>query len=54
MHQIAHQSARAALDKLKSLGGDTEARRRAFVRERLLFDERSLLKDARDEGKFEI
>ena len=38
---------------LKTLSADAEARRLAFVRERALRDERSLLKDAREEGRAE-
>ena len=53
MNQVTDQPARAALDKLKRISGDAEARRLAFVRERALLDERSLLKDARDEGREE-
>jgi len=50
MAQIVDPPVRAALDKLKTLSADAEARRLAFVRERALRDERSLLKDAREEG----
>jgi len=50
MGQIANEPVRAVLDKLKTLSNDDEARRLAFVRERALLDERSLLKDAHDEG----
>jgi len=50
MGQIADEPVRTALDKLKTLSNDDEARRLAFVRERALLDERSLLKDAHDEG----
>lgn len=50
MSRIADPPVRAALDKLKTLSADAEARRLAFVRERALFDEVSLLKDAREEG----
>ena len=53
MSQIADEPVRAALDKLKHLSADAETRRLAFVRERALRDERSLLKDAREEGKAE-
>jgi hypothetical protein len=53
MNQIADEPVRAAFDKLKTLSADTEARRLAFVRERALHDEASLLKDARDEGREE-
>ena len=53
MAQIVDPPVRAALDKLKTLSADAEARRLAFVRERALRDERSLLKDAREEGREE-
>ena len=51
MSRIADPPVRAALDKLKTLSADAEARRLAFVRERALHDEVSLLKDAREEGR---
>jgi len=50
MSRIADPPVRAALDKLKTLSADAQARRLAFVRERALHDEVSLLKDAREEG----
>jgi len=50
MTQIADEPVRAVLNKLKDLSADAEARRLAFVRERALRDERSLLRDAREEG----
>ncbi len=53
MAQIADEPVRSAFDKLKTLSNDDDARRLAFVRERALLDECSLLKDARDEGKIE-
>jgi len=53
MSQTANEPVRAALDKLKHLSADAETRRLAFVRERALRDERSLLKDARKEGRAE-
>lgn len=53
MTLIADEPVRAALDKLKDLSADAEARRLAFVRERALRDERSLLRDAREEGRQE-
>ena len=53
MSRIADPPVRAALDKLKTLSADAEARRLAFVRERALHDEVSLLKDAREEGREE-
>ncbi len=53
MAQIVDPPVRAALDKRKTLSADAEARRPAFVRERALRDERSLLKDAWEEGREE-
>ena len=53
MSQIAETPVRAALDRLQTLSADAEARRLAFVRERALHDEASLLKDAREEGREE-
>jgi len=50
MAHIANEPVRTAFEKLKTLSDDDEARRRAFVRERALLDERSLLKDAHDQG----
>lgn len=42
-----------AIERLKELSKDDEARRLAFVRERAMFDEASLLHDARTEGRAE-
>jgi len=50
MAHIANEPVRTAFDRLKTLSNDDEARRLAFVRERALLDERSLLKGAHDEG----
>lgn len=41
---------RKARDKLAALSADAETRRLAFVRERALLDEASLLRDACEEG----
>jgi hypothetical protein len=51
MASITHEPVRKARDKLAALSADAETRRLAFVRERALLDEASLLKDAREEGK---
>ena len=51
MSTITDEPALAAYDKLKSVSADAEARRLAFVRERALHDEASLLQDAREEGR---
>jgi predicted transposase/invertase (TIGR01784 family) len=50
MGTITHEPVRKARDKLAALSADAETRRLAFVRERALLDEASLLKDAREEG----
>ena len=50
MAQIADEPVRTAFKEPKTLSNDDEARRLAFVRERALLNERSLLKDAHDEG----
>lgn len=54
MAGIAYPPVQEALEKVKSLSADDETRRLAFVRERALHDEASLLKDAKDEGRVEI
>ena len=53
MSQLTDEPVRAAFDKLKHLSADTEARRIAFVRERALRDELTLLKEARAKGRAE-
>ena len=53
MATITHEPVRKARDKLAALSVDAETRRLAFVRERALLDEASLLKDAREEGREE-
>ncbi len=53
MATITHEPVRKARDKLAALSADAETRRLAFVRERALLDEASLLKDAREEGREE-
>lgn len=50
MSRIADDAVRGAHDKLKALSADAEARRLAFVRERALRDERTLLKESREAG----
>ena len=47
MATITDEAVRKASAKLEALSADAEARRLAFVRERALLDEASLLKDAR-------
>ena len=53
MSEIRHTPVKQALDQLRDLSGDEEARRLAFVRERALRDERSELNAARREGREE-
>ncbi len=53
MAGIAYPPVQEALEKVKSLSADDETRRLAFVRERALHDEASLLKDAKEEGREE-
>jgi len=50
MSHIADDSVRAARAKLEALSADEETRRLAFVRERALSDERTLLREAREDG----
>ncbi|WP_295406112.1 Rpn family recombination-promoting nuclease/putative transposase [uncultured Thiocystis sp.] len=51
MAEIEHAPIREALNQVRRLSADDEARRLAFVRERALRDEASLLKEARAEGE---
>ncbi|MCK7582336.1 MAG: Rpn family recombination-promoting nuclease/putative transposase [Chromatiales bacterium] len=53
MATIEHAPIREALNRVRQLSADDEARRLAFVRERALHDEISLLKEAREEGQEE-
>ncbi len=53
MATITDEAVLKARDKLGRLSADAETRRLAFVRERALLDEASLLKDAREEGREE-
>ncbi len=50
MAAIDHPPIREALSQIRALSADEEARRLAFVRERALHDEATLLKEARQEG----
>ncbi|MEO5344483.1 MAG: Rpn family recombination-promoting nuclease/putative transposase [Gammaproteobacteria bacterium SHHR-1] len=50
MSKVQHEPVQAAMSRIRQLSADEEARRLAFVRERALRDEASLLKDAREEG----
>ncbi|MBK1719990.1 Rpn family recombination-promoting nuclease/putative transposase [Thiocystis violacea] len=51
MAAIEHAPIQEALNRVRQLSADEEARRLAFVRERALHDEVSLLKEAREEGE---
>jgi predicted transposase/invertase (TIGR01784 family) len=53
MSQITDEPVRRAYEKLKTLSQDAEARRLAFVRERALHDEATLLLEAREDGREE-
>ena len=50
MAQFTHEPVQQAMDRLRELSADEETRRLAFVRERALHDEVSLLNDAKREG----
>ena len=53
MAHIDHAPIQDALNRVRQLSADEEARRLAFVRERAQRDELSLLKEAREEGRQE-
>ncbi|MBK1716277.1 Rpn family recombination-promoting nuclease/putative transposase [Thiocystis violacea] len=53
MAAIEHAPIQEALSRVRQLSADEEARRLAFVRERALHDEVSLLKEAHEEGREE-
>lgn len=53
MSTITHPAVRQAMEELQHLSEDAEARRLAFVRERALRDEVSLMNTAREEGREE-
>ncbi|WP_404375497.1 hypothetical protein [Vreelandella aquamarina] len=48
-----HEPVKRAMSRIRELSADEETRRLAFVRERALRDEVSLLNDARREGREE-
>ena len=50
MATITHEPIKQAVNRIRQLSGDEEAKRLAFVRERALHDEASLMHDAREEG----
>jgi len=51
MANVAHEPVKKAMNRIRELSADEEARRLAFVRERALRDEVSLLNDAKREGE---
>jgi len=51
MATISHEPIKQAVNRIRQLSGDEEAKRLAFVRERALHDEASLMHDAREEGR---
>jgi predicted transposase/invertase (TIGR01784 family) len=53
MAKVAHEPVQRAMSRVRELSADEEARRLAFVRERALRDEVSLLNEARREGEQE-
>ena len=57
MAKVTHEPVKEAMSRLRVLSADEEARRLAFVRERALHDETSLINDAvrrgREEGREE-
>jgi len=50
MADIVHEQVKQAMSRIRRLSADEEAKRLAFVRERALRDEVSLLNEARQEG----
>jgi len=54
MANVAHEPVKKAMSRIRELSADEEARRLAFVRERALRDEVSLLNDAKREGHEEV
>jgi len=54
MANVAHEPVKKAMSRIRELSADEETRRLAFVRERALRDEVSLLNDARREGREEV
>ena len=53
MANVAHEPVKKAMSRIRELSADEEARRLAFVRERALRDEVSLLNDAETRGRQE-
>ncbi len=53
MAKVTHEPVKEAMSRLRVLSADEEARRLAFVRERALHDETSLINDAVRRGREE-
>jgi predicted transposase/invertase (TIGR01784 family) len=53
MAAVAHEPVQQAMNRIRQLSADEEARRLAFVRERALHDEVSFLNEAKREGRAE-
>jgi hypothetical protein len=53
MSEIAYSPVKQALASIKHLSADAETRRLAFVRERALSDEASLMRQEREKGRAE-
>ncbi|WP_420827401.1 hypothetical protein [Halochromatium glycolicum] len=54
MATVAHEPVQQAINRIRELSADEEARRQAFVSERALHDEVSFLNEARREGREEV
>jgi predicted transposase/invertase (TIGR01784 family) len=50
MAKITHEPVKTAMNRIKALSADEQARYRAFARERALSDEVTLLREAKEEG----
>ena len=53
MANVAHEPVKKAMNRIRELSADEEARRLAFVRERALRDEVSFINDAERRGRRE-
>ena len=53
MATVTHEPVKQAMNRIRELSADDEARRLAFVRERALHDEVSFLNEAKREGREE-
>lgn len=53
MATVTHEPVKQAVNRIRELSADEEARRLAFVRERALHDEVSFLNEAKREGREE-